>query len=299
MLIPGMIISSIVIDKAVYLIFLTLLFIFLYEKIRILTYILLLTYVFFDKSLIFLYLGLVFYSMYKKDTKFLIFNLILLSINANYFEYQIHGKPKGYFIDVFGVYFLVFSPFIFLYFLYAMYKNLFCKKDIVFFISAIAFFVSIFLSFRQKIKIDDFGPYTLIFVLNMTKIFLKSYKVRLPKFRIFYKMLFIFLFSSLIIFDIALFLNKYTPAKKLSYSFYFIKPLVKILKYKNINHISSNNKKLFKILEFYGISSGNKYYVHYKKNSVSIFHNKKLILKINVSKLNTLKKNIYKKDNQN
>ncbi|GAX88073.1 conserved hypothetical protein [Lebetimonas natsushimae] len=297
MLIPGMIISSVIVNKSVYLIFLTLLFIYTYEKIRIFSYVLLILYIFIDKSLISLYLALIFYSIYKKDTKFLIFSLILLAVNANYFEYKIHGKPKGYFIDLFGTYFLIFSPFVFVYFLYALYKNLFIKKDLIYFISATAFFLSMILSFRQRIKIDDFAPYTLAFVINMVNIFLKSYKVRLPKFRKFYKLLFIILFSSLIIFDVALFLNKYTPVRNLSYSFYFIKPLADYMKNKKIDYIYCKNEKLCKVLNFYGIKLGNKYYLNSSRYNVSIFHNKKLIMKIDVSKLNTLKKNSYKKDN--
>jgi hypothetical protein len=288
MLIPGMVISSIIVNKSVFLIFLTLLFIYTYKKVKILSYILLILYIFIDKSLISLYLALVFYAIYKKDTKFLIFSLILFAINANYFEYKIHGKPKGYFIDLFGTYFLIFSPFVFIYFLYALYKNLFFKKNIIFFIASTAFFVSIILSFRQRIKIDDYAPYTLAFVINMVNIFLKSYKVRLPRFRKFYKLLFIFLFFSLILFDILLFFNKYTPAKNLSYSFYFTKSLAMALKNKKINYVYCNNNKLCKILNFYGINLGNKYFLYYKKNSVSIFHNKRVILKLNVSKLNTL-----------
>jgi hypothetical protein len=283
-----MIISSVIVNKSVYLIFLTLLFIYTYEKKRIFSYILLMSYVFIDKSLISLYLALIFYSVYKKDTKFLIFSLILLAVNANYFEYKIHGKPKGYFMDLFGTYFLIFSPLVFVYFLYALYKNLFYKKDLIYFISATAFFLSLILSFRQRIKIDDYAPYTLAFILNMVDVFFKSYKVRLPKFRRNYKVLFIFLFASLITFDILLFFNKYTPAKKLSFSFYVVKPLVKILKNKKIDYIYCNNKKLCTILNFYGINLGKKYYLYYYKDSVSIFHNKKLLLKLNVSKLNTL-----------
>jgi 4-amino-4-deoxy-L-arabinose transferase-like glycosyltransferase len=290
MLIPGMIISSVIVNKSVYLIFLSLLFIYSYEKFRNFSYILLILYVFVDKSLISLYLALIFYSIYKKDTKLLIFSLILLAFNANYFEYKIHGRPKGYFLDLFGTYFLIFSPFVFVYFLYALYKNIFYKKDLIYFISATAFFVSLILSFRQKIKIDDYAPYTLGFVVNMVNVFLKSYKVRLPRFRTFYKILFVVLFTSLIMFDISLFFNKYTPAKKLSFSFYFPKNLAEILKKEKIYSISCNNEKLSEILEFYGIKKGDKYKLIYSKNknSVSIFHKNKIILKINVSKLNTI-----------
>jgi len=89
MLIPGMIIASLIVNKAVYLIFLTLLFVYTYERLRIVSYFLLIAYIFVDKSLISLYLSLVFYSIYKKDGKLLLFSLILLALNANYFEYKI------------------------------------------------------------------------------------------------------------------------------------------------------------------------------------------------------------------
>jgi hypothetical protein len=213
-----------------------------------------------------------------------------MAINANYFNYHITGKPKGYFLDVFGTYFLIFSPFVFVYFLYTIYKGFFQKKDILFFISSLTLLLSIFLSFRQRIKIDDYAPFVLPYVIYMVKTFLSSYRVRLPALRKGYKTLFVFLFSTLLVFDVALFLNRYTPAKKLTSSFYFIKPLVKILKENNINYITCNKPALEKILEFYGLKNGNLYYIVYSKSKkeVSIFHNNKLIKKIDVSKLNTL-----------
>ena len=290
--IPGFIISSIIINKSIFLIFFTLLFVYFFKKMRLFSYFLLISYVFIDYSFISLYFALIFYAIYKKDTKLLVFSLILLAINANYFDYKIHGRPRGYFLDVLGTYILIFSPFVFVYFLYTLYKGFFLKKDVLFFIGALSFLLSIILSFRQRIKIDDYAPFVLPYTIYMIKIFLNSYKVRLPRFRKSYKLLFIFLFSTMFIFDIALFLNQYTPAKNLSSSFYFIKNLSKILKKKNIDNIKCNNKYLCQSLKFYGIKLGNRYYLSYsiKRDKVSIFHNKKNIFDINVSNLNTLKK---------
>ena len=290
MLIPGFIISSVIVNKSIFLIFLTLLFLYTYKKFRFFSYILLVIYAFLDYSFIALYFSLIFYAMYKKDTKFLFFVLFLLAINANFFNYKITGKPKGFLPDVLGTYFLIFSPLVFLYFLYTLYKGFFYKKDILFFVGGFSFLISLLLSFRQRIKIDDFAPFVLPYTINMINIFLKSYKVRLPRFRRNYKILFIVLLGSMIIFDILLFLNSYTPARELSGSFYFIKPLCKKLKQKNINFIKCNNKFLCDCLNFYGIKNGSKYYlIYYKhKTKVSIFHNNRKILEINVSKLNTL-----------
>jgi len=286
-LIPGFIVSSLIVNKSIYLIFLTLLFVYFFESFF--SYVLLISFVFLDYSFIVLYLGLIFYSIYKKKNFLLILALILLALNANYFNYTIGGKPKGYFLDVFGVYILIFSPFVFVYFLYSLYKGFFYKKDLIFFIASTAFYTSILFSFRQKIKIDDYAPFVLPYVLNMVRIFLNSYRVRLPIFRKGYKLLFVFLFFSLAIFDVLLFLNKYTPARKLSESFYFIKPLSHYLLKKHINWIYCNNKFLCKSLAFYGIKTGNKYKLLYLKSlsEVSIFYKNKLILKKDVSKLNT------------
>ena len=291
MLIPGMVISSLIINKSIYIIFLTLLFVYLYKTKKIIFFVLLGLLVFLDYSFISLYFALIFYSIYKKDNLLLILSLLFLALNANYFNYDIGGKPKGHFLDLFGTYFLIFSPFVFIYFLFSIYKGFFDKKrDIVFFITFFTFIVSIILSFRQKIKIDDYAPYTLIYIVYMVKYYLNSYRVRLSQFRKFYKFVFIFLLSSLLIFDIALFLNRYTPARQLSNSYYFIKPLVRILKRNNIQYINSKNKHLLTALSFYGIKKGKEYRIIYKKreNKVSIFHKNKKILEIDVSKLNTI-----------
>ncbi|GAB6074788.1 hypothetical protein JCM15786_14450 [Nautilia lithotrophica] len=112
----------------------------------------------------------------------------------------------------------------------------------------------------------------------------------MPQFRKTYKTLFIILFVSLFVFDLALFFNRYTPARNLSSSYYFIKPLVKKLKKNRINFIFSDNKRLIKALNFYGIKNGNEFKLIYKKreNKVSIFHKNRKILEIDVSKLNTI-----------
>ncbi len=289
-LIPGFIISSLIVNKSIFLIFLTLLFVYTYKKNKLFSYLLLFSYAFIDYAFINLYFALIFYAIYKKDTKFLFFVLFLFAINANIFNYEIGGKPRGYFLDVLGTYFLIFSPFVFVYYVYTLYKGAFLQKDIIYYISALTFLLSILLSFRQHIRIDDYAPFALIYIIYMVRIFLNSYRVRLPQFRRGYKIIFSFLFGSLILFDAAIFLNRYTPAKNLSNSFYFIKPIVKILKNKKINYIACNNKYLCKSLYFYGINKGEEFYLKYSKRErkVSIFHKKRKIYEINVSNLNTL-----------
>jgi hypothetical protein len=289
-LIPGFIISSLIVNKSVYLLFLTLLFIYSYFKNRKLSFYLLGVYTMVDYSFISLYFSLIFYSIYKKDKTLLIASLIFMAVNANMFNYRIGGVPHGYFLNVFGTYFLIFSPLVFVYFIYTIYKGFFQKKDVIFFISALTFLLSIFLSFRQRIKIDDYAPFVLPYTVIMVKIFLSSYRVRLPSLRKGYKILFSVLFVSLLCFDAVLFLNRYTPARNLTSSFYFVKPLVKILKQNKINYLKCNTPYFQTVLNFYGFKGGKKYFLYYdkKEKKVSIFHNNKLFKTIDVSKLNTL-----------
>jgi len=290
-LIPGVIVSSLIINKAIYLIFLTLLFVYLYHTLRKISYLVLILLAFIDYSFIPLFFSLIFFAVYKRDNVLVFLSLVLLAFNFFYFHYDIGGKPKGHFIDLIGIYFLIFSPFVFVYFLYSLYKCLFFKKkNLIFFISAFSFLFSLILSFRQKIKVDDYAPFMVIFMICMVKVFLNSYRVRLPQFRTLHKLLFSILLFSLISFDIGVFFNFSTPARKLTSSYYFIKPLSKMLKQKKIDYIYSDNRAFVKALNFYGIKKGNKYFIAYDKkhSQVSVIHNHKVLLKINVSKLNTI-----------
>jgi hypothetical protein len=45
------------------------------------------------------------------------------------YSFDTGGKPKGYFLDALGVYAAIFSPLLFLYFIYSMYRIL-IKEEI-------------------------------------------------------------------------------------------------------------------------------------------------------------------------
>jgi len=286
-LMPGFIIASLLYDKSIYLIFLTLLFIYTFLYYRFYSYILLALYTLFDYSFISLYFGLIFYSIYKKDTKFLIYSLILLMINANYFHYDIGGHPRGYFIDAFVVYLSIFSPFVFIYFLYAIFKMI-KKPTFLWFISFFALLFSIILSFRQKIKIDDYAPFVIVSVIFMIKIFISDYKIRLKIFRKPFKILFVFLFLSLITFDILLLSSRYFINKKIVTQFNSSQEIAHFLKKHKIDNVYCSDKTFCKKLYFYGLKKGGKYYLIFDKRSkkVSILHNKVKLYDEYVSKLN-------------
>jgi len=285
-LLPGFLMASLLFNKSIYLIFLVLIFLYSFLYFRFYSYLILLSLTIVDYSFIVLYMGLIFYSIYKRDTKFLIYSVFLLAINANYFHYAIGGKPQGHFIDILLIYFAIFSPFVFVYFLYSLIKI--GKPNLLWFISSWSLLFSILLSFRQRIKIDDYAPYVIISVVFMVYIFFSDYRIRLKIFRPFYKKLFIFLFSSLIIFDLFLLGSPYIIDKKIVSQFRYSKKIADFLKQRNIDFISCNNAKLCKKLYFYGVKKGNNYYLKFnrKEKKVSISHNHKKIYTFYVSKLN-------------
>jgi len=285
-LLPGFLIASLLFNKSIYLIFLVLIFLYSFLYYRFYSYLFLLLFTISDYSFIVLYMGLIFYSIYKKDTKFLIYNILLLAINANYFHYAIGGKPQGDFIGLLIIYFSIFSPLVFIYFLYSLIKI--NKPTILWFISTGSLLISILLSFRQRIKIDDYAPYVIISVVFMVYIFFNDYRIRLKIFRPFYKKLFILLFSSLFLFDVFIFISPYMLNKKIVAQFRYSKEISEYLQINNIDYIKCNEQKFCKKLYFYGLHKGEKYYLFWnrKTKKVSISHNHQKIDEFYVSKLN-------------
>jgi putative effector of murein hydrolase len=239
-----------------------------------------------DGSFISLYFGLIFYSIYKKDNKFLIYSLILLMINANYFNYDINGHPQGHFLNMISVYLAIFSPFIFIYFLYSIVKT-WKKPNLLWFISSFSLLFSIILSFRQDIKIDNYAPFVIVSVIFMVYAFLNDYRVRLNIFRKSYKIIFMFLGFSLISFDVSLFMSKFVLDRHIVNQFKYSKELYVFLKNHNINNIYCNDRILCKKLYFYGLEKGNKFYINFdrKQKKVSILHNGIKLYDKSVSKL--------------
>jgi len=285
-LMPGFIIASLLFNKSIYIIFLVLLFIYSFFYYRFYSYILLFLYTITDYSFISLYIGLIFYSIYKKDSKFLVYSIFLFGINANYFNYEIKGHPVGHLIDVLGVYFAIFSPFVFLYFIYSLLKIK--KPTLLWFISSWGLLFSIILSFRQKIKIDDYAPFVIIAVVFMINIFFSDYRIRLKVFRKPYKLLFLFLLSSLILFDCLILVSKKFLDLKIVNQFKYSKEIVIHLKQKNIDKVFCNNQMFCKKLYFYGLKKGKIFYIKWEKKDkkVSISHNHKKLYSFYVSKLN-------------
>ena len=261
-LLPGIITASVIVNIAVFVITLVLVFIILHNKKQIVgegVVMLLLLFVH-DASIIF-FISLSIYFAFKRDSKLFAISIIFTAISLLYFNgLDIGGKPKGKFLELLGLYVALFSPLVFIYFFYALYRIwLREKKDILWYISFTAFILSVLLSLRQQVIMTDFAPYVIVAVVLMLVIYHKTLLVRLPQFqkgyRLGYKIVMgSLLFSSLIIvFHKPLFFLLKDKTEHFAYPFY--KPYWIKLELSQIgqNCYTAKRKKMQYQLKYYGI----------------------------------------------
>lgn len=272
MILPGILSASLLVNSAIIVTFFTLLYIYYYERNSKHSIILLSLFLFIDNSFAILFLAVLFYEINKGDKKIILASLVLFCLSMYIYGFDTEGKPKGYFIDTFAIYATVFSPFLFIYFIYAMYRAAIRNnRTLTWYISITALLLSLIFSFRQRVYIEDFAPYVVIFLPFMIKIFLHSYRVRLKQFRVKHNVLlflvFFMLFVNVIltIYNKPLYLILSDENKHFAHKYHFIKEISNELKRKEINYITSDNEKLLLRLKFYDIKSGNKYFISDKK----------------------------------
>ena len=269
MLLPGVLSASLLVNSAIIVTFLTLLYLYYYKITNKHSYVLLCLFVFIDNSFAILFLALFFYSLKDKKSLLPWISLILFSLSMYIYGFSTIGKPRGFFLDTFAIYASIFSPLLFLYFFYSIYRIGFKEKEksLTWYISTTALILSFLFSFRQRVYIEDFAPYVVISLPFMLKIFFHSYRVRLKEFRkkhniavvLVLFMLFINVFFTIV--NKPLYLVLPNAKKHFVYKYHFIKELAQELKRNNIDMISSNDEQLLLRLKFYGINEGTKHYI--------------------------------------
>ena len=263
MLLPGIVTGSTLVNVAIIVLPLVLLFVLLYEKKHfiLLPFIMLALFFIHEASIIF-FIAVLMYAVIHKDKKLSVFSgAFLLAFIYLAKGIEIGGRPSGHFAEVFGVYAAVFSPLVFLYFFYAMYRILLReKKPLLWYISFTALAFSLILSIRQKISLTDFAPYVLIAVPLMLDLFNRSLRVRLPEFQKRYKLGFKVLVSSLFlsvftifIYQVMFFVVK-DHKKYFSNSVYEPYFLAKELKVQGIHCKNTSNERERYQLQYYNIS---------------------------------------------
>jgi hypothetical protein len=298
-LLPGVISSALLVSSAGLVIFGLLLFIYIYNDFSKKTaYILLIAFALVDMKFLYLFLSLSIFSIFIKDKFFLIFNILLATLSVYLYGFDTQGLPTGHFLDSIGIYSAIFTPIIFVYIVYALYRRYLIKKiDILWFISSVTFVISLILSFRQRVDVENFAPYLIVALPIAAKIFSSSYKVRLKQFRKKYKFIFVIsliflLFNTIVVlFNKELYLVLNNPQKHFAYKMHIAKELATELKSRNIYCVDAESE-MSKRLRFYGITKCETYLLKENKfekdnlQNVTIRYRDKIIYSANVTKLN-------------
>ena len=291
MILPGILSASLLVNSAIVVTFFTLLYLYCFQKKNEYSYVLLVLFLFIDNSFAILYLALFFYSLENKNKKLLYFSLILLILSMYVYGFTTDGKPRGFLVDTFAIYATVFSPFLFFYFIYSIYRaGIKNERTLTWYISVTALFVSLIFSFRQRVYIEDYAPYIVISLPYMLKMFFHAYRVRLKEFRRNYNILAGLVIVMLTINVILTFVNKPlylilpNPSKHFVYQYHFVKELAEELKNRGINSITTDNEELSLRLKFYNIDKGDDYFLslknyNYQSERISIkYYGKELFV---------------------
>lgn len=272
MLLPGVISASLWVHNSIIVTFCILIYLYYYKEYNTHNYFLLILFLFIDNSFAIFYLALFFYSLKKKENTLLVISLILFGLSMQIYGFESSGKPRGHFMDTFTIYASIFSPMIFLYYVYAMYRiGIKGTKTIYWYISVVALLFSLLFSFRQRIQIEDFAPFVVITLPIIMKYFFHGLRIRLPMFRkkhynLSYAALFLLAISVVaILFNKPLYLLIKNPKSHYAYKFHFAKEIATQLKRNNINYINSDDYRLESRLKFYGIKKGIKYFITFNK----------------------------------
>jgi hypothetical protein len=202
MLLPGILTATTLANVAIIVLPLVLLFVLLYEKghYLLLPPIMLALFFIHEASIIF-FVAVLFYAVMHREKPLAIFSLsFLLAFIYLAKGIEVGGRPSGHFVEIFGLYATVFSPLLFLYFFFAMYRILLRgEKTLIWYISFVALAFSLLLSIRQRVYITDFAPYVMIAIVLMLDVFNHSIGVRLPQFQKRYRQGFIVVMSFLLL----------------------------------------------------------------------------------------------------
>ena len=262
-LLPGTLASALIINNAGICITLALLCIYLFHIKKKILFSLFFCLVFFiDGDFLIFYAGFFIFALYKRKPPLAWLSAILFLLTLYFFGFETNGRPSGHFIDTFGIFAAVFSPFVFIFFVYTIYRIWVKeKKDLLWFIAICSFCFCMIVSVRQRLELEQFLPFCVIATPLMVRVFFNSYRVRLPKFRKGHKictslvMLFLIFNWSAIIFNQIFYLFLSDPTKHLTYKFDVAKELADKLKEAGVQDIVTEDTRLALRLKFYGIKT--------------------------------------------
>ena len=262
MLLPGINSAALLVDHSGLVIMLLLLYIYSQNYSKVVQYGWLISFLFIDVSFAFLYLGHFFYAIKKKKNQLLILNLLLFGLSLYIHGFDTHGSPSGHFLDTLGVYAAIFSPIIFIYLFYILYRRFVTKTDdFLWCLAATALIFSLLLSLRQQIEVEVFAPYLILAMPLAAQAFFRSYRVRLKMFRGKYRTVFTISLILLVINVLVVMFNKELyrfiekPSKHFAYDHHVAKDLASQLKDAGVACVHTEDDEMQLRLQFYGIEA--------------------------------------------
>jgi len=267
MLLPGVNTAALVVNKAGFIIFFTLSFLLLHHYDRRIAYYSLIPIAALDNAFIILTIAIMTYGIYRKERTAWSLALIALMLNYYLFGFDDGGHAQGYFLDIFSSYAAIFSPLVFLFFIYTLYRPLIHDQhhmNLIWFISSIALIVSLILSLRQNISLNDFAPFAVIGTPIMVVAFYASYRIRLKRFRKLHALGAFLVLGVLVLNTLLIYVNKPLyylldkPKQHFAYKNHFASDIAKLLHKKGIKEILCDDAYMQKRLAFYGIHRGGK-----------------------------------------
>jgi len=185
LLTPGVFVSFIIANSASIALFLTLLFIYSYEKRAIFLELLSLVLLFFTHTPIFiLYLAVSFFAFYQKRWYLFGVAFTLFALSFLLSPFSIGGVPKGHIVELFISYAAIFSPFYFIAIVYTIYRLAKDKElSLLWYITSFFLISSILLSLRQRVDVVEFAPFIVIIAPLVVLIFRNSIAIRLQRFQ--------------------------------------------------------------------------------------------------------------------
>ncbi|MCI5633042.1 hypothetical protein [Helicobacter sp.] len=261
-LLPGVNAVALLVTNGGIVIALTLILCLWVQKYNAIPYWLLLVMAFVDKSFALVFVALIFYGIANKNTRLIVLSLLLFALNMYVYGLEIGGRPSGYFLDSNGHLLLIFSPLLYLYFLYTLYRYFNAKaKSLMWYIASVSLGFIWLLSLRQRVQMETFAPLLIVGIPLMVSLYFSGLRVRLPQFRARYTIPFLMTFLVLLILSGTLFLSKplfvlFPNANEHFASRHFIaKEIAQELKNRGFYRVKTE-KKMQERLRFYGIARG-------------------------------------------
>ena len=160
-LLPATMASAILVNDAGIIIALSLLSIYLYQLRKMLAFYALLCVLPFVSGAFLVYFSAIFiFGVYRRDARMAWTSALLFALCFYLYGFNSGGKPSGHLLDTVSIFAAAFSPFIFVYFVYAMYRIWIKEaKNLLWFVCITAFLFCLFLYLFQHNLFCSLFPY--------------------------------------------------------------------------------------------------------------------------------------------